>query len=129
MVAEASFTWSGPLPPPESVRAYEALVPGSAQLILNCFKEEIDHRRQLEQKAIDAEIADNAAERKEAFRGQVFGFIIALLGLGLAAALGLLTGEPWVGGAIGGTTIVSLVTVFIVGRRTSEPKGEEAARK
>ncbi|WP_156033178.1 hypothetical protein [Candidatus Magnetobacterium casense] len=51
------------------------------------------------------------AERK---RGQLYGLIIGLSALASAITCTAL-GHPVVGGIIGGTTVVGLVTVFVVG--------------
>ena len=48
-------------------------------------------------------------------RGQRFGFLIALAALTAACVLGYQGHEA--AAAVGGTTVVGLVTVFITGRR------------
>lgn len=48
-------------------------------------------------------------------RGQRFGLCIGLAGLCVAAFLGF-SGHDWLAGVIGGTTLVSLVAVFVLGR-------------
>lgn len=55
-------------------------------------------------------------ELKQSGRGQVFGFILGILGLSLATMLTLL-GHEAIAGIFGTTTIVGLVTVFVVGRK------------
>jgi uncharacterized membrane protein len=37
--------WQGPLPPPDALRAFEEIHPGSAAEIINEFKLEASHRR------------------------------------------------------------------------------------
>ena len=49
-------------------------------------------------------------------RGQRFGFLIALAALTAACVLGY-QGHEAAAAAVGGTTVVGLVTVFITGRR------------
>lgn len=51
-------------------------------------------------------------------RGQIFGLIVAIV-FGILGLLATLTGHDWVGGILGGGTVVGLATAFIVGRTTS----------
>jgi uncharacterized membrane protein len=66
------------------------------------------HQREIEFAALQAAAA-------EAKRGQIFAFIIGSAALG-AAMLALAMGSPTVAGVIGGTTVVGLVSVFVIGR-------------
>lgn len=63
------------------------------------------HRMQIEQLVV-------RSQQKQESRGQLFGFMIGLAGLGCATASALL-GQPVFGGVIGGTTLVSLVSTFL----------------
>lgn len=101
-------TFSGPMPPPAVLEGYERLVKGAAERILVMAESDAKHQQEIEFAALHA--AD--AEIK---RGQLFGFVIGLTALG-ASMLALAMGSPAVAGVIGGTTVVGLVSVFIVGR-------------
>lgn len=112
--------YSGPLPPPDMLRAFEDRLPGSGQLILQVFKDEGEHRRTLERMALDGDLEDRKADRAEASRGQRYGLFIAVLGLLLSGAVSIFGPSPqavWAGSALGGVTLLGLVTVFIAGRR------------
>lgn len=102
----ASF--SGPLPPPEFLQRYEDIVPGCAKQIMDTFVAQSNHRMALEKLAIGSQL-------EQSNRGQYFGLIVALAGLGSAVYLGA-TGHDWLAGTIGGVTLVSMVTAFIVGK-------------
>jgi len=101
-------TFSGPIPHPSILEGYERLVPGAAERILVMAESDSRHQQEIECAAL------HAAEA-EVKRGQIFGFIIGLTALG-ASMLALAMGSPAVAGVIGGTTVVGLVSVFIVGR-------------
>lgn len=67
------------------------------------------HRMDLENHTIREELSQSRY-------GQMFGFILGILGLASAVALALYDHEV-VAGIIGGATLVSLVTVFVVGKK------------
>lgn len=98
----------GPLPHPDILRQYNELQPGFAERLLALTEQESDHRRAMERQAL----AENASEVR---RGQYFGLTIGLCGLA-AAVLAAYFNQPWVGGVLGGGTVVGLVSAFILGR-------------
>jgi uncharacterized membrane protein len=100
------------MPPPAILEGYERLVPGAAERILKMAESDTKHQQEIEFAAL------RAAEA-EIKRGQIFGFVIGLTALG-ASMLALAMGSPAVAGIIGGTTVVGLVSVFIVGRFTNK---------
>lgn len=102
------FTFSGPIPPASVLEGYERLVVGAAERILVMAESDAKHQQAIELAAL------RAAE-SEIKRGQIFGFIIGLTALG-ASMLALAMGSPAVAGVIGGTTVVGLVSIFIIGR-------------
>lgn len=77
-----TMTHRGPLPAPEMFREYESVCPGAADRIIKMAEDEGAHRRSIETKTVDADIA---LQR----RGQTYGLIgflvVALLGAGLLA--------------------------------------------
>ena len=83
------------------------------------------HRRELEQRALSANIATAETNVSMQKRGQVFGFAIGLVSLGVAFAA-VLKGAQAAAIGVGGTTLASLVSVFIYGRRPRSKSGESA---
>ena len=83
-------TWSGPLPPPAALEGFERIHPGSAKLIIDHMIAEGEHRRKIEQQAIDLDRLTLTGEHSIVRRGQWFGVIISILvlggGIGLAYA-------------------------------------------
>lgn len=103
-----SYSYRGAYPPPEMLKAYNSALPDGAERIMVLVEQQSKHRIQLESQVI-------ARQSKESSLGQKFGFIIALLGLGVSTLLSL-TGHETVAGIIGGSTILGLTTAFIKGR-------------
>jgi len=120
--------YSGPLPHPEVLEGYENVVPGSAQQIINNMIKESEHRRKMEEKALD-----NAALFTKS--GQKKGFILAVLGIlsGLAiiyftaqiensaaSITGVLSGT-----LISGSSLATIILRFIdVGQRKNNEQYE-----
>lgn len=101
-------TFSGPIPPPSILEGYEQLIPGAADRILKMAESDARHQQEIEFAALSGTLA-------EVKRAQLFAFFIVIIALG-AAMLALKMGSPDVAGIIGGTTVVGLVSAFIVGR-------------
>lgn len=109
----ASSTFSGPVPPPELLHGYDAIIPGAAERILRMAEEDALHRREIEKSAI----FHNSVEVK---RGQNYGLIVSLaafLSAVFCAAIGATTPAT----VIGGSTVLGLATAFIVGRSNKNP--------
>lgn len=108
-------TFEGPMPPPAILQGYEAIVPGAAERILAMAEADTKHQHAIEFAAL-------AAAEGEVKRGQWFGFGIGAMAL-ICSIVALLLGSPTVAAIIGGSTVVGLVSVFIIGR-VVKPKQE-----
>lgn len=86
------------------------MCPGAAAKIIDAFEAQGAHRRELESTIV------HGSERR-ANRGQILGFVIALIFLA-ASVWVILAGYPVPGLILGGADLVALVTVFVIGRRT-----------
>ena len=103
---------SGMLPEPSELAAYDAIIPNGADRIMKMSEAQSAHRIALEKTVV-------GSQQRQEERGQWFALIIALAfgGAGLYAAL---HGQPWFGGVIAGTTLVSIVCAFIYSKHQSE---------
>lgn len=110
-VKEAS-SFSGPLPPPSILSGYNEVIENGAERLMKMAESQSAHRMELEKHAIGEEL-------KQSKNGQVFGFILAMVGMGIALTLALY-GHDTVAGIFGTTTIVGLVTVFVIGKRSQK---------
>ena len=121
---EASVTrYQGPLPSPAVLREFEAIRPGAADILFSELVAQGHHRRELEAKAVASEI-------RRAYWGMMCGFTLGLVGLMTAAFFAHL-GHPISGAAVGGLSLVSLVSVFVKGssdrRKEREKKTQTMA--
>ncbi|MEW6219198.1 MAG: DUF2335 domain-containing protein [Thermodesulfobacteriota bacterium] len=112
----ASEQFSGPLPHPETLHQYDLLIPGAAERILAMAETAAAHQRELDVAALKATVS-------EVKRGQVFGIVTVILAF-TTAVVALFLGSEKTAMAIGGTTVVGLVTAFVTGRilQRGEPR-------
>lgn len=106
--SETSVTITGPLPHPSILKEYELICPGTAKKIIELAIEQSSHRMQSEKLFILSQI------RKE-YRGQWMAFSL-VIGFIIASVIVTTYGYPWVGGIMSGTTIVSIVSIFVIGK-------------
>lgn len=117
---QKTTSFSGPIPPPTILEEYNRIVPGAADRILKMAEAE-------SQFAKDITFAAIRTEADEVKRGQILGFCIGLAALA-TAALALHLGHPTAAGVIGGTTVVGLVSVFVVGRILESPQQTDKSK-
>jgi uncharacterized membrane protein len=97
--------WSGPLPDPETLAAFDQVVPGGAARIFDQFEKEADHRRALEKSQTHFVIRDTHI-------GQALAGAFALAGLSVAA-FAIYMGAQWAATIIGGSVLVPIVYAFL----------------
>lgn len=104
-----SEVFSGPIAHPRHLRAYEEIVPGSADRIISMAEERNQHHIEMDKKIADAEIRDRRL-------GMICG--AALFGLLIASALvcALVTENALIAGAFLTAAVVGGVGLFIKGR-------------
>lgn len=101
---------SGPLPSPDILIQYNQAVPGAAERILAMAENDSAHLQTMERMSL-------TAWYQERRLGQILGFSVALLGLAASTFLAM-NGHEVTASVIGGSTIVGLASVFVVGRLT-----------
>ena len=109
--------FSGPLPHPDILARFNVVVPGSAEIIIQMAENQSAHRIEIEKKVINSDIGNSK-------RGQIFGFVVAILGL-LSSFVLVLKGYQVVGTILGGATLVSLVGVFVYGSESRKNERKE----
>ena len=102
-------SYVGPIPSPENLKQYNDLLPGTAERLISMAERQSAHRIELEKKVISRQL-------EESTRGQYFGLIVALCFLAASYSLGM-NGHDGLAGVLGGTTLVSLVAVFVIGKK------------
>lgn len=103
--------FSGPIAHPRHLREYEEIEPGSANRIICMAENELEHGRDLQSKALQADIDDNKASRR-------YGFV-ALLVLILSALACVGMDKDAIALAFLGTGVIGTVGLFIKGRNGS----------
>ena len=109
MVAAFSASmYAGPLPPPDQLKAYENIVPGSADRIIKMAENQAEHRQEIEKVAVKG-------GNSRSWWGLWLGFSIAVIALAASVVL-VLTGHSPAGITIAGIDIVGLAAVFVYGK-------------
>jgi uncharacterized membrane protein len=103
-------SFSGPLPHPDILAEYERILPGCAHRIMTAFENQSRHRMSLESHAVQEQLSQSG-------RGQILGGIIVFASLGIAAWMGFL-GHEVLAGTLGTTTVVSLATIYFLGKKS-----------
>ncbi|RBP79090.1 hypothetical protein EBI01_20250 [Marinomonas rhizomae] len=99
---------SGPFPPAEEMILVEEKHAGYIAHLMAVHKQSIDTRSDLSNKAMNFKFYERIVS-------QLSGLTLGILSLVLAGYLGI-NGHDVLGGVIGGTTVIALVTVFVTGR-------------
>jgi uncharacterized membrane protein len=95
--------FSGPIPAPHILAEYDKILPGCANRIITAFEVQYQHRMKID---------------KANFR---WGGVLVLCCLGVTGWMGAI-GHTILAGTIGTTTVVSLATIYFLGKRKSEQK-------
>lgn len=114
----ASF--SGPLPDPETLQAYDMVLPGLAERIVNRWETQSNHRMSLEKSVIEG-------DTRRANWGLVSATIISLSVLGVSGLLAM-HGHETVAGVLAGVDIAALAGVFVYGTNTRKQERVEKTK-
>ena len=118
-VTEIRSVFSGPMPPPDLLRQYEEIIPGSAERLLAMAEREARHRHTMEQTALQAEVELNQqllhGHQEGEKRGQRFALTIALVAI-IGGLCTVIEGHPIAGTLFGGTGLGLIVIAFIRGK-------------
>lgn len=105
LIASVSKFTSSPVPPPEVLKGYDDIVDGGAKWLMEYTKDEQLHRHKMDRKELNYYSI-----------GQVFGFILGLVGIGGGIYLAT-TGAEWFGFGTFFTSLVSLVGLFVYNKK------------
>lgn len=108
-VVQAELSHSGPLPSPDQLSEYDAVLPGLAERIVRLTEREQEHRHETITLAVG-----RASRLRE--RGQALGMVSLVLMLAFCAYL-VSVGSPQVAGAVAAGVIAAVVGIFVIGRR------------
>jgi uncharacterized membrane protein len=97
----------GPLPPPAEMEKYEQLYPGATKMLLELFKEQSEHRMELEKTVIKG-------DSRRANIAQWLAFVLGLTAL-IGGVMLILKGKDGFGFAAIIGALATLLTAFIGG--------------
>jgi uncharacterized membrane protein len=113
--------FSGPLPPPEILKGYEDVLPGSAERIIRMTEKQQAHRIQIESSVVE----ENCRSQR---RGLHYGFAISLLVI-LGGFFLIYEGKNITGAAVVITAVAGLVGVFVYGKVKQSNQLKERKRR
>jgi len=117
LVVTMHRTHVGPLPDPETLSEYSAIIPNGAERIMQMAEKQLDHRMKMENKVVRGQMLQSNI-------GQIFAFLIGIAALS-ASTYCIVNGYEWSGSILGIGGLTGLVTAFIKGRSSQEKNLEE----
>lgn len=118
VVQQIKNVHSGPLPDPDTLRAYAKLIPNGAERLMCLVESESRHRHEQQARLV-------ACETRRIARGQWMAFVLTLLLTTAGIFLGV-TGHDWLAAGLFTTTIGAVVTIFVLGNRARANGGERS---
>lgn len=112
LVVTMHKTHIGPLPDPQTLSEYSAIIPNAADRIMTMAEKQLDHRMKMENMVIRGQMLQSNI-------GQFLAFFIGIAALS-ASTYCIVTGHEWSGTFLGIGGLTSLVTAFIKGRSQQE---------
>ena len=116
-ILSRSLTYSGPLPTASELGKYEQICQGAADRIIRMAEKQSEHRQNIETIVIKA-----ASERS--ILGVKYAYRIAL-GAFVLSGFCFYFDHAFAGGAIFGTTLISIISAFIYGTNSNKQEREE----
>lgn len=111
--------FQGPIPMPEILAAYDALLPGSADRLIAMAEAEQRHRFAMERVEVEAPFI-------AARWGQVLGFSIAGVVV-VCSLIMVLNGHEVTGGILGGLDLIALATLFVTSGAAARSSSSNSA--
>ena len=110
-------THVGPLPAPETLSDYSAIIPNGAERIMQMAEKQLEHRMKMENKVVGGQMLQSNI-------GQILAFLIGIAALS-ASTYCIVTDHEWAGSILGIGGLTGLVTAFIKGRSQQEKNLED----
>ena len=113
-------SYSGPIPPPDLLKQYDEIAPGTALRIIAMSEKQSEHRMSLEKQVVTSGIT-------RSWIGLVFEFLIACIFAGAGVWVASM-GHPGAGATIATVSVASLVGVFVTGTLSQRSERIEKAK-
>lgn len=117
LVMVQQMSYRGPLPPSELLSGYEAFCPGSTDRFIGQLEANQKHQHVIEISALSAQVDKDKENRKYAFQ-------LTICALASSVILGLF-GHDWLAGTIATTTIIAILTTFILNKMPSNKASDK----
>lgn len=114
--------FSGPIPPPALMREYAELDPEFPRRFIEIFERQQSHDHEVEKAVITNNKEIILSNQEILKRGQLFGFVLALVGL-IGGLIASFLGSPIAGSIIGAGGLALLAGVFVYSRK--EPSSSQ----
>ncbi len=111
-----SIEYSGPIPTPGQMSAYEALLPGATDRFISMAEEMLKHKHKMETEQLNLDKEDVAQGWKLSFLGVRSARLLGITSI-ICSTFLIYTGNVATGSILGGATIAYLVYTFIYGTR------------
>jgi len=108
LIIGKSESFKGPVPPPNILEKYNGIIENGAERIVKMAENQSSHRIQIEKTVVLKKL-------KESGRGQIFGFILVVLILGIIV-FAIVKEQGGVAKILGGITIGSVAVIFVTGK-------------
>lgn len=118
MTSISSSSFSGPLPPPQLMEGYEQVLKGSAERILAMAEAQTQHRIKQENTIVKRSL-------NQKLLGLIFGGICTIALLLIVYNLAQ-NGHDWLAGVLGTTTVLGILSIFILGHYPSKNENNES---
>jgi uncharacterized membrane protein len=118
--AAINTSFSGPIPPPEMLKSYDEVVPGSAKTLIDVFNDQAHHRMDLEKRSL-------VSDRRRSWGGLLSALVISLVCIGVGGWL-VHEGHDAAGTAIIAIDLVGLAGTFIYGTQSQRRERTEKAK-
>lgn len=105
---QSTSIYSGPIPSPEMLDAYNSVMPNGADRIMKMAEAQAEHRMELEKVTV-------TSQNKQGERGQIFA-LISVLALVAAGIWAISCGQTGIAITIFGTTVLGMGGVFAYGK-------------
>ena len=108
--------FSGPIPPPALMREYAELDPEFPRRFVELFERQQSHDHEVEKAVLTINKEIILSNQEILKRGQLFGFVLALVGL-IGGLIASFLGSPIAGSIIGAGGLALLAGVFVYSRK------------
>ena len=121
IASKTETSFSGPMPDPQTLAQYEAILPGTANRIFTMAENQAAHRQMLEKTVVTSGVRDSLL-------GIVSGFVISAITI-ISGTIVILNGHDWPGAILGTSGIAGLAGVFVYGTRAGRKERESKEKE